>query len=133
MPVFWMLPSVKICCASVMRTPEPTASGAGLVVPMTLSNTARDSLNPTVFVFATLLPMTPSALLSASSPETPVYIEFNRDMISSAVYGLLSVVPTLTRSETGITIPLVRVNDGLVPPTDTPATIPRTFCDTATD
>src|SRR5277367_4277818 len=109
-----------------MRTPDPTASGDGFVVPMTLSKIARDSLKPTVFAFETLLPMTLSASLSASSPDTPVYSAFNRDIAFPPVYGFVGVTPTVTRFDTGATVPFVSVSVGVPLAKETDETTPLT-------
>ncbi len=85
-PVLTSDPSEKICCADVICTPPPTAPSVPAAAPSTVSNSSRDSLKPTVLEFDRLLPMTPSALLSASSPETPAYMAEKIDIWFSVAW-----------------------------------------------
>jgi hypothetical protein len=82
---------------------EPTAA------PRTSAKTARDCLKPIVFVFATLSPTTPSAPLSAESPETPSYMAL-RMLIFVFPYFVAGGSWTATRSEIGAVAPLSSVS-----------------------
>jgi hypothetical protein len=138
-PVFCMEPSAKICCAVVIWTPPPMAPSLPAVPPRTVSKMARDSLKPTVFVFARLLPMTPRASSSAISPDDPrIHCAVDRHRCSpmrlnEKVRVTGSTLPTLTSCEMGACAPEASVSSGYPCENDTLCTTPVTFCETLTD
>src|SRR4051812_42655265 len=109
---------------SPILTPEPGRPvdvPARMEWPRTSSNTARCALKPEVLTLAMLSPTTPRASLSALRPETPEFIDDRtvmepscEELSSDDVYGvwIYGEDSTLSRSETGICIPLASVRTG---------------------
>src|SRR5690606_22733864 len=80
LPVPSNAPWVNIVCTLVMAEPLPTRSPA-ITPPRMSEKFARDALNPVVFTLAMLSLMTLIASEWEWSPETPVYMEPEIDMV----------------------------------------------------